>query len=141
MTSSTPRFRSERWLALLLRLAGVVMLLAIPAALMPTDWMQAHHEWIGLGDFPRAPLTDYLARSISLLYGIHGGLMLLVAGAPRRYRAVIGYIAWTNMLFGASMLAIDLYAGMPLLWTVGEGPPIFGMGLVFRLLLRGVPPA
>jgi hypothetical protein len=130
--------RPERWLILMLRLAGGVMLLALPAVLMPADWMRAHHAWIGLGTFPDAPLTEYLTRSISLLYGVHGGLMLVVSRAPRRHRPVVAYLAWTNVLFGLSMVAIDLHAGMPLLWTLAEGPPITGMGVVLLWLLRGV---
>jgi len=131
--------RAERWLRLLLRLSGGVMLLAFPAAWMPTAWMRAQHEWIGLGPFPASPLTEYLTRSISLLYAIHGGLLLLVSAAPRRHRAVIAYLAACDLLFGAAMLAIDLHAGMPLFWTLSEGPPISAMGLVYLLLLRALP--
>ena len=132
--------RSERILVLLLRLSGAVMLLAFPAALLPVEWMAANHRWLGLGEFPESALVDYLTRSISLLYGIHGGLLLLVSGRPRQYRSVIAYLAVMDMVFGVSVLAIDLHAGMPLLWTLGEGPPMFAIGLVVLLLLRGVPP-
>jgi hypothetical protein len=36
------------------------------------------------------------------------------------------------------MVVVDLHAGMPWLWVVGEGPPIVTIGAVFLVLLRGV---
>jgi hypothetical protein len=44
--------RAEQWLAILLRANGVVMLLAIPAIILPFDWMDACHRWLGLGELP-----------------------------------------------------------------------------------------
>jgi hypothetical protein len=35
------------------------------------------------------------------------------------------------------MLAIDLHAGMPPLWTAVEGPSIAAIGAVIAVLLRG----
>ena len=64
----------ERLLVLLLRFAGVVLLLAYGAVFLPAVWMAATHRWLELGDFPAFPIVDYLTRSISILYGIKGGL-------------------------------------------------------------------
>jgi hypothetical protein len=131
--------RSERILVLLLRLCGGIMLLAFPAALLPSEWMAAHHVWLGLGPFPAGALVDYLTRSASMLYGIHGGILLVVASRPRRYRSLILYLALMNMVFGAAMVAIDLNAAMPSWWTLVEGPSIFAFGLVMLVLLRDIP--
>jgi hypothetical protein len=121
-------------LATLLRLGGAVMVLAFAAVPLPADWMAAAHEWLGLGTFPRAPLVDYLARSISLLYGFHGVLLLIIAGDPARFRPIVTYTAWMDVLFGAAILAIDIHAGLPWYWTAGESASITVFGLLVAML-------
>ena len=54
-------------LRVLLRLGGCLLLTAFVAVLLPVSWMAATHEWLGLGEFPRAPVVDYLARSVAAL--------------------------------------------------------------------------
>ncbi len=135
MESST---RAERRLALLLRLAGPVLLLAIPAAFLPTAWMASAHAWLGLGEFPESPLVDYLARSVAALYAMHGLLYLVLAGDIRRHRPVLALVIWMNIAFGAAMVLIDLHAGLPWHWTVFEGPPLIAFGLLLAWLLRDV---
>jgi len=129
----------ERVLVFLLRFSGALMLLAFGAIFLPVDWMAATHRWLGLGDFPVAPIVDYLTRSISALYGVYGGLCILVAGNVRRYAPVIFYLIVMGLVFGVLMLGIDFYAGLPTYWSAGEGPLIIGTSLVLLLLLRSVP--
>jgi len=124
----------DRWLKLLLRLTGGVMLLAVPASLLPVCWMAATHEWLGLGEFPDGPIVIYLARSIALLYAMFGGLKVLVATNPPGFRVIIRYVAIVEMVFGAAMLPIDLLAGMPWHWTALEGPPVLGLSAVIYVL-------
>lgn len=109
---------------------------AFLAIFLPVDWMAATHQWLGLGEFPRAPIVDYLARSIAALYGFHGVLLLIVSGDPVRYRTIVSYVAAMNVLFGLIVLAIDLYAGLPMMWTLLEGPPITAFGIAIALLNR-----
>jgi hypothetical protein len=130
---------SEKILALVLRLNAVVLLLAFPMMLLPVEWMAATHRWLGLGEFPASPLVDYLTRSISFLYGFHGGLLLLVAHDLRRYRGVVVYVVVMGLAFGVSMIAVDLHAGVPLRWALCEGPSVIIMALILGLLLRAVP--
>jgi hypothetical protein len=125
---------SARLLVLLLRLAGAITVTAFLAILLPVEWMAASHQWLGLGEFPRAPVVDYLARSTAALYGFHGVLILLVSTDPVKYHAIVTYIAVMNVLFGLIVLAIDLHAGMPAYWTFGEGPPIAAFGIVIAVL-------
>ena len=135
--ASTPGV--EKWLAILLRFAGGVMLLAFGAIFMPTEWMAVSHRWLGLGEFPGSPLVDYLTRSASALYGIHGGLYLVTARDVRRHAPVIRYLAATAVLFGILMVGIDLHAGMPWYWTFSEGPSVLAFGVLLLALLRFVP--
>ncbi len=114
------------------------MLLAIPTTFLPVDWMAAVHRWLGLGDFPATPIVDYLTRSLSLLYALHGGVLIAVAADVRRYAPVIVYVGAAHALFGMVILGVDLHAGLPLHWTLGEGPPITVLGLVLLWLARAV---
>jgi len=121
-------------LVVLLRLAGAVMVLAFLAVVLPVDWMAGTHRWLGLGEFPRAPIVDYLARSVALLYGFHGVLVLIVSRDPVKYRTIIWYLAVMNILFGAIIIAIDIHAGLPAMWTLLDGPPVTAFGIVIGLL-------
>ena len=123
-----------RLLVFLLRLAGVITVTAFFAIFLPVEWMAASHQWLGLGEFPRAPVVVYLARSAAALYGFHGVLILLVSTDPVKYRAIVWYIAAMNVLFGLLVFGIDLHAGMPAYWTFGEGPPIAAFGIVLAYL-------
>jgi hypothetical protein len=123
-------------LVVLLRLAGAVVVLAFLAVVLPVDWMAATHRWLGLGEFPRAPIVDYLARSVAVLYGFHGVLVLIVSRDPVKYRTIIWYLAVMNMLSGAIILAIDIHAGLPPMWILLEGPPVTAFGIVIGLLNR-----
>jgi hypothetical protein len=118
----------------LLRFAGCVLLLAFGAMFLPQDWMASTHEWLGMGTFPRSPVVDYLTRSVAALYGFHGGLMLVVAGNPERYSGIVRYFAFLNVALGLILVGIDMHAGMPGWWTLGEGPPIIAFGIVIGVL-------
>ncbi|MEE8523420.1 MAG: hypothetical protein V3T72_05775 [Thermoanaerobaculia bacterium] len=130
--------RQEKILILVMRLVGGVMLLAWLAVLLPEKWMAQGHRLLQLGDFPASPLVDYLTRSISALYGIHGGLLIVLTTNVRRFAKVIRYLAVMNLLFGVVVTAIDLHAGMPWFWTWSEGPPIAAVAVLMLWLLRSV---
>ncbi len=126
---------SERVLVAVLRVFGGLSLLATVAVFMPLAWMDACHAWLGLGPLPQGPIVEYLARSTSALYAMMGGLVWLAAGDPRRYERVIAYLAAIVAVLGVVIGVVDLRLGMPLLWTLGEGPGTVLMGLVLRILL------
>jgi hypothetical protein len=124
----------ERLLVVVLRVSAAGLMLAFLAVLLPVDWMAATHPRLGLGEFPRTPIVDYLTRSIAALYGFHGVFVWLVSLDPVRYRLFVWFAAIMNILFGAMMIAIDLHADMPALWTALEGPSIIVMGMAIAAL-------
>jgi hypothetical protein len=126
-----------RLLKILLRLAGAFTVVAFPTMLLPTDWMASTHHWLGLGEFPEAPIVDYLARSVAALYGFHGVLLLLVSRNPVRFRAIVTFIGVMNIAFGVMMILVDIHAGLPTFWLLAEGPPIIAFGAVVGLLNHG----
>ena len=130
---------AEKILVILLRFGGVLTGLALLAVFMPEEWMAASHRALGMGEMPRAPLVDYLNRTLSALYAYHGGLLLTIATDVRRHRRLVVFVGWANLVFGALVLAIDLGAPMPVLWTWSEGPAIVVLGAAVLLLVRRVP--
>jgi hypothetical protein len=123
----------ERLLVVLLRLSGSGLMLAFLAVLLPVEWMAATHPRLGLGEFPRTSIVDYLTRSIAALYGFHGVFVWIVSFDPVRYRVFVWFAAIMNIIFGAMMIAIDLHAGMPAIWTMIEGPSIMAVGVAIAV--------
>ena len=123
-----------RLLKLTLQISGAATTLAFAAMLLPVEWMAEIHHRLGLGAFPRAPVTEYLARSISLLYGFHGILTIIVGTDPVRYRPIVTYIASMYLVTAVAIAAIDIHAGMPWWWTVGESGTIGVLGLLLTFL-------
>lgn len=119
---------SPRLLTIWLRLAGTALLFGALAALLPIEWMAAIHKLLGLGEMPRGALVEYLARSASLLYAIHGGALWACSFDVQRYRPIIIYLGASTALFGIGVFVIDLLAGLPWHWTALEGPPTTAMG-------------
>ncbi len=133
--------RAERWLALMLRATGVVLMLAAPSVVAPRAWHAAGHRALGFGPYPDGPVIDYLVRSISLMYAVSGVFCWMAAGRLRTSRWVIRFLGVFSVGFGSAMLAIDAAVGLPWPWTAAEGPGAIGLGVVLLALLRHVPEA
>ncbi len=122
---TTPMNRYERALVLLLRLDGIIMLSALFPSMMPLAWMQETHRFLGMGVLPDGPLVGYLARSLSVMYAMHGAVLLFLSLNVRRYLPVVKFVAVLTILFGLGMLVLDVVVGMPPFWIICEGPALF----------------
>ena len=110
------------------------MLTALGAVVMPYEWMNAIHRQAGLGELPHVPIVGYLTRSISAFYALHGALLVFLAGDVRRFLPVVRFLAGAGAVFGVLLLAIDCAVGMPLPWTVAEGPWVVALSAVILWL-------
>ncbi len=128
----------ERFLVFLLRFGGALTSLAFFAIWLPRDVMAASHEWLGLGAFPDAPLTDYLTRTTSALYAVRGGLLFALSTDVRRFAPLILYLGFANAAFGIVATGVGLHAPLPLWWVLSEGPWVFAIGLTLIWLARRV---
>jgi hypothetical protein len=131
---------SHRSLQIFLRLLGCIDALAFLAVLMPEAWMAAVHEGLQMGEIPRAPLMGYMTRSASLLYALHGAMIVFVSFDIPRYRPLIRFLAWAAVIHGLLLITIDIVEGMPLWWTMLEGPVYCLMGLIAVRLLAAIRP-
>lgn len=130
--------RDEKLLRLLLRMIAVAEWFAVIGIFMPASFMAVCHEKLGLGAFPSQPITTYLARCLSAFYVMHGGFVWIAATDVRKYAALIRYIAATGIVFSLVVTALDVISGFPIMWTIGEGPVLTGISIVFLVLLRRV---
>lgn len=126
-------YRILQWILLL---SGVFLMSAFATTLLPVSWMASTHQWLGLGEFPNSPITIYLARSTSLLYGVHGLLMFYTGWSIETHWRWVTIFGWLHVLMGSSMVMIDWTSGMPAYWTAIEGPPVAILGVVILLLLK-----
>jgi hypothetical protein len=129
--------RADRCLAWLLRADGGLLVLALPAVPLPHAWMAAiHRDLLGMGELPAAPVVGYLARTASLLYALHGVILIALSLDVSRYRPLIVLVGVLNGLIGAACVAVDLAVGMPLWWTVLEGPVVVLVAVLTVALAR-----
>jgi hypothetical protein len=128
--------RTARWLACVMWFECVALAAALVAVCLPTSAMQAIHAEMGLGRMPQAPIVDYLARSLSLVYASMAPLCGFLARDVRRYRDVIAFQAAVKLVAGGGLLALDIAIGMPLFWTVCEGPLIMALSIAVLLMVR-----
>ena len=112
------------------------MSVAFLAVVMPTSTMAAIADWLGVGPLPRSPLTEYLTRSLSMMYGVLGILHVYLARDVVRYLDLIVVIGWLTVLAGAIQTFVDFAAGMPAFWSWSEGPPTALAGLVYIWLAQ-----
>ena len=119
-----------------LAFGAAVLLLAALFAVLPGEWYALIHRLMGMGEFPDQPVAWYLARSASALYAFHGLLVAGIALRPERAPWMVDVLGVGNMLFGVSMIGIDISAGMPWWWTLAEGPGIAVFGAILIMLNR-----
>lgn len=127
----------ERWLVRLLWAFGLLDLAAFSAVLMPWSVMDGIHRACGLGELPTTPIVGYLARTASLLYALHGAVVLFVARDVRRYAPLVRFLAVLAMLQGAALILIDRVEKLPGWWQFWEGSCIAAIGGMVLLLQRG----
>lgn len=124
-----------------LRVIGASALLAFAAAIMPEKWMIEIAQELGIDPFPESPLTFYLARNLSLLYGFVGALLCILSTDLPRYRDLIRWAALGTIAFGVLQWVVDAISGLPGWWTIGEGGSTLAGGLLLRWLERTARPA
>ena len=101
--------RSEMYLKHLLRLNGLIGMLAAFAVVMPNawlDWCVSQIQAEVSGSF----LVEFLARSLSMLFLLVGVLLVVFASDVIRFRVPITFVAvWILMSVGGLCLYIGPY--------------------------------
>jgi len=132
-----------KFLATLLRITGTAEILAFGAVVMPREWMAHYHAALGLGEFPALGITDFMIRQASYTYGMHGIILWVLSFDIARYRPLLILTGISYVLAGPVFVWIDVSAGMPRFWMLGDGGSCFAIGLAILFLLskaQCVPP-
>ena len=130
------RFSAGWWLKVVLRADGLLCASAVLAVVMPCAWMSAAHEWLGFGALPGIPVVDYLARTTSAFYAMHGALEIYASLDVRRHANIVWFLGVSSIALGLCLLGIDVHAGLPWYWTPVEGPGIAFLGVLLLILLK-----
>ena len=123
---------------LVLRVIGTCSLFALVFVVAPYSWMDSIHAGMGMGRLPSEPVVGYLARSVSFLYALMGGLFWVVSFDLRRYRGLLLYVGIAVTLFGVALIGIDWWEGLPMLWKLWEGPFTIALGITVFVCARSV---
>jgi len=126
--------KRERFSKLFLRVMGSVALVAVVAVIMPYAWMNTIHQWLGMGQLPSEPIVGYLARSTSAFYALLGALLWVVSFDLVRHRLILRFLGVAIIVFGVMLLAVDFIEGMPLWWSLWEGPINMAFGTIILIL-------
>ena len=130
---------AELLLKWVLRIFGASALAALVFVVAPYSWMDAIHQWLGLGGLPREPIVGYLARSTSAFYAMQGGLSLVVSFDLRRFRPVLIYLSTVTVGLGLALGVVGWAVGLPRWWWLWEGPLDALLGLLILLCARRIP--
>ena len=125
---------NEQILKIILRISGILLITAFGAVLLPYEKMDQIHRQLGLGSLPQAPILDYLARSVSMFYGIHGVIVLYISFDLTRYIPILKLLCYLGFAFGITLFFIDINAPMPVQWAFTEGPFVILLNTVIYVL-------
>jgi hypothetical protein len=109
-------------LSWLLRLIGLLEMLAFIAVIMPRSWMEVSHAWLGLGQLPEGAVLMFLIRQASYAYGMHGISLWIIASDVKRFRALVLLNGISFVLAGPVFFIIDYTSGVPFWWAAVDGP-------------------
>jgi len=116
--------RARITLVVLLRIGGFGAAAGIFFVFVPFGWMQDIARRLGLAEPVATPLNHYLTRSLSAMYALHGALLVYLSLDAMRYAPLARFLAGLGLGFGVLLFGLDYLAGMPALWTFGEGPAV-----------------
>lgn len=136
--NDSARSNATTWLVWLLRMDGVLLLCAIPFIFIPFSVMVEIHTWLGLGELHETPLMNYLTRSLSMIYALHGAVVLYVSCDVMKNWNLIRLLAMLTVALGAVLAWVDFSAGIPWWWLLSEGPPIVAFGAWILAIQRHI---
>jgi hypothetical protein len=128
----------EKILIIILRLSGLLLVTAFIAVFLPYDTMNIIHHYLGLGVLPQTPIVDYLARSLSMFYGVHGIITLYISFNLRKYLSVLILLCYLGVGMGIMLFFIDLNAQMPPNWAYTEAPLVISVNIIIYILAKRV---
>jgi hypothetical protein len=117
---------------------SILQLLTAGIAIMPTEWIEAWHKWLGLGAMPHDPLLLYAVRGGGFVQGAIGVLLWIMACDVVRYRPLIMAVALIFLCSSPAFYLIDSIVRLPLFWCLLDAGSCFAVGSILLALLPKV---
>src|SRR3954454_8584252 len=124
--------RLQSWV---MRLVGVVEMLAFFSVVMPRASMADGQATLGFPEMPTGPVFDSVMREVSFSYCLHGIGMWFIGSDVVRYRPLVILSAVGYLVAAPVFFVIDSANGMPWTWTAGNGGSCLLVGVVLSGLL------
>ena len=134
---------AHRGLRILLDVVGVLCLLGVLSAFLPTAWLKAMMNWwarlIGEGELaPFSPMFWYGFRAIYLVFLGVAWMCFAAARDPERHRDFIHAVMLTLAAWVILCPVFGHGAGLPFLWYMGDSiSSLILLVLFFVLYPRG----
>jgi hypothetical protein len=123
--------------AAFLRLLAILQILTAGIVIIPLEWIEGWHAWLGLGVMPHDPVLCYVLRGGAYVQGGIGVLIWVMATDVARYRSLILATAVIYLVGGPVFYFIEKIAGMPHFWCLFDGVSCAVVGsLLLALCLR-----
>ena len=108
------------WLRPLILLTGGVCTMAWFAAVMPIQWMNWWHQLLEMGDMPKGPLIEYLARATGGLCGVYGLVLMWISLDVPRYIGLLRLITYSVSGLAIICCLLMWNSGLPAWWLLGD---------------------
>jgi hypothetical protein len=109
---------STRPTATFLRFLAILQILTAGIAVIPLEWIDAWHAWVGLGAMSHDPMLRYVVRGGAFVQGAIGVLLWIMASDVARYRPLILATGVIYLIAGPAFYFIESIAHMPRFWCV-----------------------
>jgi hypothetical protein len=128
---------STRATATFLRLLAILQILTAGIVIMPLEWIDAWHAWVGLGVMSHDPMLRYVVRGGAFVQGGIGVLLWIMASDVTRYRPLIVATGAIYLIAGPSFYLIDSIALMPRFWCLLDSISCLLEGGILLALVSG----
>ena len=122
-----------------LRVIAVMQILILGLVIVPVDWIDAWHVWLGLGPMPDDAMLRFVIRGAAFAQAGIGVLMWIMATDVVRFRPLVIACGWIYLIGGPAFYWIEIVAGMPLSWCLFDSISCFIAGA--SLLALSLPQA
>ncbi|HEV7403617.1 MAG TPA: hypothetical protein VGO11_11845 [Chthoniobacteraceae bacterium] len=129
-----PPANCTRFTVPFLRFLAILQILTAGIALIPLEWIEEWHAWLGLGAMPHDPVLCYVLRGGAYVQGGIGVLIWIMATDVARYRPLIVATAVIYLIGGPAFYFIESIAGMPRFWCLFDGVSCAVVGAVLLAL-------
>jgi len=124
--------------ALVLRLAGTVLLVAAVPLFAPRGVLADWHARLGFGHYPDADLFHFFVRCFSVSVLLTAAFLWILSFGVRRQAPIVLFLGVGAAVYGGFVTVVDWGLPLPWWWKGFEGPAVVAFGLLVLVLAMGI---